>query len=83
MLRYLSVVVNARDEAVEVEQVERCAECVPKPGEPRRLQVLQLAHEGSVVLLPACLERRQTEFRLRETGAGEKARSRQTSADLK
>ena len=53
---HLSIVVDARDEAVEVHQVKRCAESVAQRGQTRRLQVLQLAHERGVVLLPARLK---------------------------
>ena len=46
----------AAAEAVEVEEVEGGAQSVAQGGQARRLQVLQLAHEGGVVLLPAGLE---------------------------
>lgn len=55
-LMYLAIVVDARRQPVEVEQVEGRAEGRTHGGEPRRLQVLQLAHERGVVLSPSRLE---------------------------
>lgn len=65
----LAVRVDARDEAVKVEQVKRCAESVTERGQPGRLQVLQLTHEGGMVLLPAGLKFTPGAINLYKTGA--------------
>lgn len=52
----LSVGVDARLHAVEVEQVKAVLERLPHAGEAVALQVLELVHEGGVVLLPAGLD---------------------------
>lgn len=51
----LSIVVDARDESVEIEQVEGGAESVTQCSQSRCLQVLQLAHECGMVLFPTRL----------------------------
>lgn len=60
-VKYLSVVVDARDEAVEVKQVKGRAKSVTQRRQPRGLQVLQLTHKSGMVLLPAGLTYRQRE----------------------
>ena len=52
----LAIVVNSRDKTVEVKQVKGCAKSMAQCRQPRCLQVLKLAHEGGMVLLPACLK---------------------------
>lgn len=52
----LTIVVNSRDKTVEVKQVKGCTESMAQCCQSRCLQVLKLAHEGGMVLLPACLK---------------------------
>lgn len=58
---YLAVVVNAWHKAVKIKEVKGCAEGVTHGGQAGRLQVLQLTHKGSVVLLPTSLQSKQWE----------------------
>lgn len=64
----LPIIVDARDETIKVKQVERGAESVTQGCQPGRLQVLQLTHEGGVVLLPACLKYTRRAVKRTETG---------------
>lgn len=52
---YLTIVVDARDQSVEIEQVEGSAESVTQCSQPRCLQVLQLTHECGMILFPTRL----------------------------
>lgn len=57
---YLTIVVDARDQSVEIKQVEGSAESVTQCSQSRCLQVLQLTHECGMILFPTRLPYTET-----------------------